>query len=520
MATASIIARDRRSIASAMLETLAAKPLLLAFVLVAGLVGIRSFGTVDPDVSWQLWIAHQLNGGASLYSDIVETNPPLWFWMGMPVDRLALITHLRSDHVLIIVIGFLALLSLAATNRLIGSIAAGKRALLLTYGALVLAAIPWVQFGQREHIVLIGALPYAALIGARSSGRKVAAPLAFMLGVLAASAFALKHYFLIVPVLLELWLLARQRRSWRPLRPETAAMVLFGAFYAAALLRFSGNYLSEMLPLIFLAYGATGAERLVDLFQPAVLVALAMLALIAAHPRVLRSERSGFGAALTIAAFGFAGAYFIQAKGWTYHAIPLEGCAALAFATFLALGERPPRLAALAAPALLCLPFWIAAQQAMYEPQVALDAGRAIEPLASGESVGFIGSDPALGWNSTLQHNFQYPSRYSGFWMLRAVVRNEAMGSPNPRLSNLGRLVVRQTVDDFQCLPPRRIIVARPTPEAARKGEFDILAFFLRDPEFAQLMTHYRPIERSSVEVFERVSPLPKGRDCLRRAGD
>jgi hypothetical protein len=42
-----------------------------------------------PDVAWQLWIGHQLRHGARLYIDIIETNPPLWFWMAMPVDWLA-----------------------------------------------------------------------------------------------------------------------------------------------------------------------------------------------------------------------------------------------------------------------------------------------------------------------------------------------------------------------------------------------------------------------------------------------
>ncbi|HEV8407392.1 MAG TPA: hypothetical protein VGQ34_05610, partial [Sphingomicrobium sp.] len=329
MATASIIARDWRSAASRLLEALAAKPLLPAFVLISAIVGIRAFGTIDSDVSWQLWIAHQLNGGARLYSDIIETNPPLWFWMGMPVDRLALSVHLRSDHVLIILIGCLALLSLSATNQLIRSIGAQRRTLLLSFGALVLIAIPWLQFGQREQIVLIATLPYAALIGARREGRAVPVAFAFIVGAFAAVGFALKHYFLIVPILLELWLLFSERRRWRPLRPETIAMVIAGGLYAAAFLLFASNYLAVALPLILLAYGVTGAERLIDLFQPAVLVASATLVLLAAQPRFLRSDKSGFAAALAIAAIGFAAAYFIQAKGWTYHAIPFAGCAAL-----------------------------------------------------------------------------------------------------------------------------------------------------------------------------------------------
>ena len=520
MATASIIARDPKSAASALLEALAAKPLLLAFVLVAAIAGIRAFGTVDSDVSWQLWIAHQLMGGARLYSDILETNPPLWFWMGMPVDRLALAAHLRSDHVLIITIGCLAFFSLAATNALLGSMSRHRRTLLLAYGALVLLAVPWLQSGQREQIVLIGTLPYAALIGARREGREVPAASALAIGAFAALGFALKHYFLIVPILLELWLLACERGKWRPLRPETLGIALIGVLYAGAFLLFAPNYFSIALPLILLAYGVTGAERLIDLFQPAVLVALATIALLSAQPRFFRSEKSGFAAALCIAAIGFAAAYFVQAKGWTYHAVPFAGCAALALAAFLLGGEKTPRIAALGAPALLFLPLWIAAEQEFHEPQSEIDVRQAVDGLNVGDSVGFIGSDPALGWNVTLQNGFRYPSRYNGFWMMRAVVKNEAMGSPDQRLSRLGRLVVRQTVDDFRCLPPRRIIIARPTPHGARAGEFDILAFFLRDPQFEELMASYRPVGRTSVEAFERVSPLPRGRDCLHRARD
>jgi hypothetical protein len=177
-------------------------------------------------------------------------------------------------------------------------------------------------------------------------------------------------------------------------------------------------------------------------------------------------------------------------------------------------------LLALAAPALLLLPFWAGASEAVRPDPTAIDVERAVQGLRAGDSVGFIGSDPALGWTTTLQHGFAYPSRYNGFWMMRAIVQNEAAGSPDPRLAELGRRVVRETVHDFRCLPPQSIIVARPSPAAARAGEFDILAFFQRDPQFTELLGHYRPVQRSSVEVFALVSPLQAAHDCARRAHD
>jgi hypothetical protein len=513
MATVSTAARDAPTRASGFFAALSARPLRPALGVLLLVVAVRALGTVDSDVSWQLWIARQLNHGAQLYRDIVEPNPPLWFWMAQPIDRLSALTRVRSDHLLIVAVGCCAAFSLAATDRLLVDLPRKQRAMLLAYAALVLVAMPWLQFGQREQIALIGAIPYAALIAARSKGRQVPSGLAIAIGVGAGLGFALKHYFLLVPIFLELWLIVGARRKWRPLRPETIAMAALGSLYAAAFAIWARDFFSAQLPLLLLAYGVTGAERFIDLFQPAVLAALAMFALLVSHPRALRSEPLGFAAAMTVAGVGFGAAYFIQAKGWSYHALAFAGCAAIAFAT--ALTARPlPKLVALAAPALLVLPFSIAAQQARRESPTAAEVRHSIADLHAGQSVGFIATDPAFAWDVSLQRGFRNPLRYNGFWMMRAVTRNEAAAEPDPRLVALGRKVVNDAVSDFECTPPKRIIVARPTAAAAASGDFDILAFFLRDPQFAGLLSHYRPIAGRGVEVFELASPLPRATNC------
>src|SRR6185312_2445827 len=111
-------------------------------------------------------------------------------------------------------------LAVCATERLIRHIEPRRRAFLLAYGSLAILAVPWLHAGQREQIVLIAAVPYAALVAARREGRAVTLPLAVLLGLGGGLGFGLKHYFLIVPTMLELWLLVGRRGSWRPLRPE------------------------------------------------------------------------------------------------------------------------------------------------------------------------------------------------------------------------------------------------------------------------------------------------------------
>jgi hypothetical protein len=492
----------------------AARPLLPALIVTLVITALRASGTVDSDVAWQLWIAGRIHAGANLYRDIIETNPPLWFWMALPVDTVASLLHVRIEAVLVVAIGGLVALSLAATDRLTRHIDPRRRTLLLGYAALTLAAMPWAHVGQREQIVLVGTLPYVALIAARRERGPVSPILAALVGSGAALGFALKHYFLIVPVLLELWLFFGERRRWRALRQETAAILAIGFVYAVTLVLLEPDFLTNIVPLLRLAYGAFGPSSLRYLFGPFAIAGVAMLCFVAAHAPLMSSRKAPFAAALLVAAAGFAAVYFMQFKGWTYHALPLLGCASLALAALLAECKEPPALLRILAPALLLCPFVLSADEAQHPALPSPDLLGAIAGLQPGETVGFVTTETAIPWSVTLQHGFRYASRYNGYWMMPAIVRNEDLGSPDARLTRLGRQITSETVEDFQCTPPKRIIAWRP-----RVGEngFDMLAFFLRDARFRELLSHYQVRSRSSLETYELASPLtPPGAACRR----
>lgn len=486
--------------------TLAARPLAVAFALTALITSVRLTGTVDSDVAWQLWIGQRMLAGANLYRDIIETNPPLWFWMAVPIDRIAALLHLRVEAVLVVAIGATIALSLFAANRLMSHIKPERRAALLAYAALALAAMPWAHVGQREQIALIGTLPYAALIASRREGRPVSFGLAAVVGIGSGTGFALKHYFLIVPALLELWLLLGLGKRWRPLRPETIAILSVGSVYAAMLVLFEPDFLTSIVPLIRLAYGSFGAPSLKYLFGPFAIVGLGLLAFALTHARQFTGRKAPLASALLVAAVGFAFLYFVQFKGWSYHAIPLIGCASLAITALLAEREEWTSTLRIFAPALLTLPLAVAASEQMHPALPSPDVLNAVAGLKPGNTVGFITTETAIPWSVTLQGQYRYASRYNGFWMMQAIVSNERRGNPDPRLAKLGRQIVRQTTQDFLCTPPKRIIVFRPRPGEA---SFDILPFFLRDPQFAELLSHYRVRSRTSLETYEIASRLP-----------
>lgn len=502
----------RSSVGHAAARVLAwfARPEVLALLVLAVLTFFRVQGTVDQDTSWQLWVAERIHHGARLYSDIMETNPPLWFWMALPVDSLAKLLGVRSDALMILVVAAAAALSLVATGRLLTHVSAGRRSLLLAFTALILFAMPWMHIGQREHLALLGAIPYAALIAARYAGRPVSPKLAFAIGTGAALGFALKHYFLLAPALLELWLQLGQRRRSPLFRPEIIALVAVGAAYACAVLIWAPDFLTVGVPLLRLAYGSTGATRFIDLFRPPIWIALLILAALALNYRRL-GKQAPFATALLIAGTAFGAAYFIQSKGWLYHAIPLVGCLSIALASLLAELPEASRSMRLIAPALLVLPVAAAAQEqrtwAMPNPELI----RSIAGLPPGTKVGFIATDLGLAWSVTYQHHLGFASRYNGFWMLRAIVRNEQRAHPDPRLLDLHRRIVAQTVVDFECAQPPRVVVSRPSPDGSDSNAFDILPFFLSDPAFAAMFNHYRSLGRGpGLDVYQLSSPLPR----------
>jgi hypothetical protein len=289
------------------------------------------------------------------------------------------------------------------------------------------------------------------------------------------------------------------------LRPEIVGVVAVGAIYACAIVIFAPDFLTRIVPLVSLAYGVTGAPSLRFLFGPFPLLGLLILGFVLAHSRLLRGSAAPFSSALVVAAIGFACVYFIQSKGWIYHSIPLIGCSSLALAALIA--ETPvltPPLRVVA-PALLILPMVLAFEEQRNPINPGPDLEHAVSGLHPGATVGFLAVETAVPWSITLQHGLRYPSRYMGYWMLNAVVNNEQSGRPDPRLTKLGRQIVTETVTDFTCAPPERLIIPRPLPG----GEgFDILPFFLRDPKFAALLSHYRIRERTSFEIYELVSPL------------
>lgn len=492
-------------------------PLLAVATLVVGLLVFLT-GPPCTDVSGQFWLSGAMRHGARLYVDIVEINPPLWFWMAMPIGWLAEVLDVRPEPLVIVAVGIAVLGAIRAVARLLGPDESRGRTLFLVYLAGILLLMPARDFEQREHLALIGAVPYLVLAAVRREGRSLPPLLAIMIGTGAGVGFALKPYFLLVPVLIELWLLISLRRTWRPLRAETLALAAVGASYAAAVVILSPAYLADMVPLFVPAYQGMGPTfRQTISFVP--LLWLAILYGIVSRLDAIWSGAAPLTVAFLIGALGFAVGWAMQHKGWSYQGIPTTGCLALALAASLKKHGWPTEFRVrIVMPALILWPLLIPLAPTEPPMTARIDIAPALVTLQKGDAFSVVSTNGPTFWPSTVDRGFRLSSRYGQFWMLDAIAAHPL----DPAMQRLGRKVARETALDFQCLPPKVIVFIRfhrsnPDPSAVD----DPRRYFMHDPVFAAVMDHYRLAKVGEIyDSYRQSSPLqPVNRATCRHSG-
>lgn len=413
---------------------------------------------ITHDAAWQMWIARQLLHGADLYSDIIEINPPLWFWIAEPLSALSSRIGVSGTHALVaFFLGCIAA-SLTLSNRLLRGWPWSRRTLFLA--AFVIAALPPANFGQREQFALIVATPYVLLVGLRRSGVAVPVQLAAGAGLFAAAGFALKPHFALVPILLELWL----RR--RLIRPETVALGMSAVVYAASVLVFEPDYFTKAMPLTREAYGQFTHLAPSGLWPTALPFLLALLA---------RADRDEVSSAFLVGSLTFYLIFIWQMKGFAYHVLPSMGMLVLALAACVTPQVSVRNAIAFAAALFALLPN--------------LTPYRTI-PLADvpeGSSYAALSVAPRAGWPLVEEQHLKWSLRAMSLWMAPAV----------------GKAVRPWVIKDLECNTPTYLVVD--------DRHLDLSSMF------GDVISHYRPVEhQGQVTLMRLAHAMPPAAACRR----
>jgi len=472
---------------------------------------------LKDDVAWLLYVARRWLAGRELYVDVVEVNPPLIVWISAVPIRLA--QWLGTAPEMVAMPFFIAVVMGCAwwTSGLLRGRSAlfAQRLPVFAVLGIVLLAVPGIEVGQREHLLIAALLPFLVLYARALDGESPALPTAIAAGVLAGLGCALKPRYALVFGVLEGLALVRGTGVLRGPGAMRALSLSVGAtllIYAGAVLGFCPNYVRRAVPMALALYGATDVP-LSDLMSEMarVLVAQAIAWTLVLRSRGRRLPENTLVLVLLLTAAACTVVCVIDGKNWFYHRLPATVATVLALlvwaGSLLLNRTRWPRvwLPLLLAGAAVCM-FVLASVQRL-EPAVEMavvperNTVQRLEELIHREKAHrYIAFSEwiALGFPVVNNTGVIWTSRFDSMWALKGElwrVRFDPLAAKE--------WPIRQWVaQDFIAGCPDLAVVDR-------RGSVDYVDILSRsDPGFARAWSHFRQIDAfDGLEIYKRMAP-------------
>ncbi len=455
-------------------------------------------------------------GGERLYLDLFDINPPMNFMLSLiPAAASRIVGGAVVFPEFVVLLAAIAILLAARLTRPILPEAPGRE-LLVGAAIFALLAYPGDEFGQREHLLAILALPYLGLAAVRSDGKGGGSGTIIGVALLAFIGFALKPYFALVPLVVEIvvaWRIgiARYRRD-----PTVYVLIAAGLLYLGATALFWPAYFTIVMPTVGRYYHSLDLSLLPKVLagqqMPPLAIGLVILLLLrrrfAVHPIVNITLAAAIGAIL---------AAICQLKDWDYHFLTARMAVYAAAIGMLAsvmvretAWDVSRRTAIMSLGVLTVLmgktfreelwPYWGATRTFL----------PIIDRCAHGQPVlwltQYIGpTSPVLSYSdSTLA------MPYMSMWMLPDIYANDRPVDgtlalhPIDTASEDERRLIDGIARDTARFHPRLILAAR-DDIGYHGANFDYIAYLRRDPSFEAEWRHYTKLSTiSDTDIFVR----------------
>lgn len=481
---------------------------------------------LNHDVAAVLAFSERWLQGEALYRDLVDVNPPLIFVLSLLPAAIGAATPLAAVHAVPLCVLGLCWLSVRLTLRVLPAVGPVQTACLAAVIPLTTLAAGY-DFAQREHLMVVAALPYLALTGRRIAGAAVPLGLAGGIAVLAAAGFALKPHFLLVPALVEALVLLRRGPAAALRDPVPWAMAAAWAAYGVAVLLVFPAYPDRVLPLVLAHYlGLHDFSWWQVILTDRMATGLALLV-----PMGVLAFRPGQDPAVAapaqaVALAGLAAALvaILQEKGWSYHLLPVRLFGGLLAVMLLARwldGALPPARArrdAAAAAALAALGLGLLQVTGAEAPWRQITWSWSEEGQLSALVQREAAGQPVLVLSPAIYPIFPAVN-YAGarfilptmnIWPLQGAYAACAPGGARYRepaaMPEIERRFVREVAEGMERRPPGAVLVALNAgiPNCGRG--FDIVEYLSRDARFGASFRRYRPkAELYGYRLYTRV---------------
>lgn len=457
---------------------------------------------LNHDPSFLLVATNRWLDGAVLYRDIMEINPPLIFYMTAPAVILSNALHADSTMVFVALVCVAAFGSLTWVWHLLSRVPEVpklSRYLIVITCFAALALVPGVEFGQREHLFIVLALPYFFARILRPMGLRIPPAEAALIGLFGLPGFALKPYF-VFPALFVTAINIRQERNLRSLYdPDNLVLVIGSLAYVAFVAVHHPEYFSTIIPLGMRVYDAIGFGAYAIIFRSA----LPLLVIIAVATLADTSDKiRGTLVALSSVLAGLLCVFVLQRKGWAYHILPFEMMALIASIFAIAISRQTLRSMPLHFALFAIVPWILLLRVERYDNAYTTafyEALKDAEPDWHGKSLMYLSSDLFSGFPLINKLGADWAGRYPYQWVLAgAVTRIADCRTDCARFQNMLEFARRTNVDDLIAREPDVVLIdVRPVKPSfpITTLPFDYLDFLNSDPRFFAIWRHYKKID-------------------------
>ncbi|KAB7613509.1 hypothetical protein F9L33_13035 [Amylibacter sp. SFDW26] len=481
-------------------------PTILSFISVLLLCSyMLGDGQLNHDTSWYLISTGWWLEGVRIYDEILELNPPLAYYLTVPPVYVSQVFNWNAVTVMKVYVLVIATISVLWAHFILtrNQLHSSAQVAALTIGAsFALMIVPIHNFAQREHLMVLFAWPYVALSLSKPMHVDLPQKHIIAIGLFAALGFAIKPYFLAIPLCITMAHCV-YARSLRPIASTLNVTVLvFCILYVLASLFLHPEYFNNIIPQTVLTYGAYEEGFLIVIRKGASVISLMIFALLVAFllPSI---KKSSFSASVCAAAcLGGLGSYLIQSKGWGYQIIPFQSFAFifLAWLTISLFEDIKTRLYGfLIGTASLALILVPALKNGTYENPFYKQFAQHFSCPAGARSYQVFGSNVSPSFPLANFANATPANRAPGLWIFPGVIHQlENVTDDTERMAlNAAIEQSRKTVvDDFMRVHPQLIIVdVRDHKSYFQGSSFDYIDYFKGDERFKLAWVKYKLVD-------------------------
>ena len=487
----------------------------IGLLIALGLAGeLRSHA--GADTGFLLDEAARVLGGAPLYAHIVDVNPPLIVGFNMTAvlcARFFGISEILAYRLGCIAAVFAGLaLAVWLLRRLLPDEIVLRRGIVLLL-VFVLFNLPGQDFGEREHLLLLLALPYLLLAAARAIGREIPASHAVVIGLLAGAGLTIKPHFVLLWLAIEGYLRLTRRVAPWAVTPETGVIAVFLGLFGIGMLIWAPAYLGlvRLLAGLYTRFQYVPFWQLMLTGRGAALTLFAVLTWLALrrharHPGLL--DVFALGALVSLIASA------AQQKEFRYHFYPSFALALVLLGMVVRDAGGSPRNWArgvyriVTVSVLATAVVAVLVQNAVSAMRLGKDAEQVhlermlpvVRPLAAGHSVYVLSYHIGSAYPLINYSGARSASRFPQLWLFPALYMDQLVGTGPLRyrspdeMSPSERFLNQAVFEDLRDERPRVLIILQHARDLPVNGfrRLDYVEYFRRDPRIANLLDRYQ----------------------------